>query len=143
MLQYSEEYKEIGERLLKDLPEFQTVREAEPKIAFLVSDEEKKKNRQIIFGDCNLVSQRYKWCCPYDFFIVIYELNVTGYGFDEKQKETLIRHELHHIGVDLDGNETKYYIVPHDVEEFWHIINDCGLRRCEMNGKGREPEQSG
>ncbi len=143
MLQYSEEYKEIGERLLKSLPEFQTVREAGPKIAFLVSDEEKKKNRRIIFGDCNLVSQRYKWCCPYDFFIVIYELNVMGYGFDEKQKETLIRHELHHIGVNLEGNETKYYIVPHDIEEFWQIINDCGLRWCEMNGERREPEQSG
>ena len=143
MLYHSDEYREIAERLIRALPEFRTIREAEPKIAYLASDEEKKKNRKIIFGDCNLVSSRYKWCCPYDFFIVIYEPNVIAYGLDEKQKETLIRHELNHIGIDFEGNENRYYIVPHDIEEFWHIIDDCGLRWCEMNGERREPEQSG
>ena len=53
----------------------------------------------------------------------------------------LIRHELHHVGIDFEGNENKYYIVPHDVEEFWEIINDNGLRWCKMDAERREPEQ--
>ena len=141
MLQHSEEYRHIANRLIETLPEFRDIREAKPKIAYLVSDEEKKQNRKIIFGDCNLVSSRYKWCCPYDFFIVVYEPNIEAYGFGDKQKETLMRHELHHVGIDFEGVENKYYIVPHDVEEFWHIIDDCGLRWCEMDAERREPEQ--
>lgn len=141
MLQHSKEYRQIANRLIKTLPEFRDIREAKPKIAYLVSDEEKKQNRKIILGDCNLVSNRYKWCCPYDFFIVIYEPNIEVYGFGDKQKETLMRHELHHVGIDFEGVENKYYIVPHDIEEFWHIIDDCGLRWCELNAERREPEQ--
>ncbi len=141
-MEHSREYRLIGERLIRTLPEFETVKETKPKIAYLVSDEERKKNKKVVFADCNLVSERYKWCCKYDFFIVIYEPNVDSWQFSDKQKETLIRHELHHVGVDFEGNETRFYIVPHDVEEFWDIINDCGLRWCEMNAernKSKEP----
>ena len=59
-----------------------------------------------------------------------YEPNVED--FTDKQLETLIRHELHHIGIDFSGNEIRYYIVPHDVEEFWDIINECGIDWSEL-----------
>ena len=136
---HSEKYKLIAEKLIRDLPEFKDIRDTDVKIAYLASDEEKKKNRKIVFADCNLVSKRYKWCCEYDFFIVVYEPNIEY--FTEQQIETLIRHELHHVGIDFEGNENKYYIVPHDVEEFWEIISDNGLRWCEMDAERREPEQ--
>jgi len=84
------------------------------------------------------VSKRYKWCCEYDFFIVVYEPNIEL--FTDKQVEILLRHELHHVGIDFESNENKYYIVPHDVEEFWEIINNNGLRWCEMDAERREPE---
>ncbi len=48
-----------------------------------------------------------------DFFIVVYEPNIEY--FTDRQIEILLRHELHHVGIDFDGNENKYYIVPHDV----------------------------
>lgn len=65
------------------------------------------------------------------FFIVVYEPNVVG--FSEKQLETLLRHELHHVGIDFEKDETGFYVKPHDVEEFWNIIDDVGLRWCEMD----------
>lgn len=122
---HSKKYRMIAQRLIRMLPEFDYIRDAGIKIAYLESLEEKKQNHRIIFADCNLVSKRYFWCCPYDFFIVVYEPNVCE--FSEKQLETLIRHELHHVGIDYSGSEEKYYIVPHDVEEFNIIIKECGL----------------
>ena len=53
---------------------------------------------------------------------LVYEPNVVG--FSEKQMETLLRHELHHVGIDFEKDETGFYVVPHDVEEFWDIIDD-------------------
>lgn len=130
-MQHSKKYRLIANRLIRTLPEFKAIRDTGVKIAYLASDEEKKKNRKIVFADCNLVSRRYKWCCEYDFFIVVYEPNVEF--LSDQQIKTLLRHELHHVGIDFDSDENQYYLVPHDVEEFWDIINDCGLRWCEMD----------
>lgn len=132
MMQHSKEYRLIANRLIRTLPEFKDIKDTDVKIAYLASDEEKRKNRKIVFADCNLVSSRYKWSCKYDFFIVVYQPNVER--FTPEQMETLLRHELHHVGIDFEGNENKYYVVPHDIEEFWDIINDKGLRWCEMDG---------
>ncbi len=134
-LEHSKKYRLIANKLIRNLPEFKDIRDTDVKIAYLASDEEKKKNRKIVFADCNLVSKRYKWCCQYDFFIVVYEPNIEY--FTDRQIEILLRHELHHVGIDFDGNENKYYIVPHDVEEFWEIIKDNGLRWCEMDADGK------
>lgn len=94
-------------------------------ICFMTSDEEKKQNRKIVHGQCYKVNQRYKYFCPYEFMIVIYEQNVCS--FSDRQLEILIEHELRHCGIDDSGNETKYYVVPHDVEDFNEIINQYGL----------------
>lgn len=128
MYQHSKYYRLMGNRLIRTCEELKDIRDAKPKIAYLISDEEKKQNRKIVFGDCNLASPRYKWCCPYDFFIVIYAENVAIQGFNEEQKEILLRHELNHVGVDFEGNENKFYIIPHDVEDFYSIIGKYGIR---------------
>lgn len=130
-MEHSKKYRLIANKLIRTLPEFADIKAAKVKIAYLSSLEEKKRNKRTIFADCNLVSDRYSWCCPYDFFIVVYEPNVVG--FSEKQLETLLRHELHHVGIDFEKDETGFYVKPHDVEEFWNIIDDVGLRWCEMD----------
>lgn len=122
----------MATKLIRSLPEFSDIKAAGVKIAYLSSQEEKKRNKRIIFADCNLVSDRYKWCCPYDFFIVVYEPNVLG--MSEKQMQILLRHELHHVGIDFEKTETGFYVVPHDVEEFWDIIDDYGLKWSEIDG---------
>jgi hypothetical protein len=139
MMEHAREYRVIGRRLLRTLPEFEMLRDSGVRIAYLRSDEEKTKNRRIVFADCNRVNSRYAWCCPYDFFIVVYEPNVRD--FTERQKEILIRHELHHVGIDFDGSEAAWYIVPHDVEEFWDIINECGLDWSDTDAERKQPEQ--
>ena len=130
-MEHSRKYGIIGRRLIKSLEEFADIAASDVKIAYLSSDELKKKNRKIVFGQCYKVNPNYTWCCKYDFFIVIYEPNVER--FSDDQIETLIRHELHHVGVDFEGNETQFYLVPHDVEEFWSIINDKGLDWSDVN----------
>lgn len=90
-MEHSKKYRLMANKLIRTLPEFADIKAAKVKIAYLSSLEEKKRNKRTIFADCNLVSDRYSWCCPYDFFIVVYEPNVVG--FSEKQLETLLRHE--------------------------------------------------
>lgn len=125
-MQHSRQYRTIGQRLIRTLPEFEEIRDAAPRIAYLASDKEKVKNRRIIFAECCKVEEKYEWCCPYDFFIVVYERNTDG--FNDAQLEILIRHELHHIGVEYKDTGPSFYIEPHDIEEFWEIIDECGLR---------------
>lgn len=131
-MHHSKKYRLMATKLIRSLPEFSDIKAAGVKIAYLSSQEEKKRNKRIIFADCNLVSDRYKWCCPYDFFIVVYEPNVLG--MSEKQMQILLRHELHHVGIDFEKTETGFYVVPHDVEEFWDIIDDYGLKWSEIDG---------
>lgn len=131
-MEHSKKYRLIGQQLIRSLPEFRDIKDNEIKIAYLSSEQEKKKGPKIVYADCHIVEDNYKWCCKYDFFIVVYEPNVVC--FTQEQLKTLIRHELHHVGVNYGGKEIKYYIVPHDVEEFWDIINDVGLEWSEIDG---------
>ncbi len=124
-MKHNRKYLNIAKRLIRTLPEFGDIAASEVRIAYLSSWEEKKKEQKVIFAECTKVNKNYRWCCPYDFFITVYEPNVED--FTNKQLETLIRHELHHVGIDFSGNEIRYYIVPHDVEEFRDIINECGI----------------
>lgn len=135
---HNKKYGMIARRLIRTLPEFLDIAESDVRIAYLSSAKEKKKNHRIIFAECNKVDEKYAWCCKYDFFIVVYEPNVTD--FSEEQIEILIRHELHHVGIDYGGEEISYYVVPHDVEEFWEIINEYGLKWSDVNAKGNTSE---
>ena len=125
MMWHNRKYREIAKRLIRTLPEFEDVREAEPRVAYLSSWQEKVKNRRIVFAECCKVDEKYAWCCHYDFFIVVYEPNIMH--FSEEQIVTLMRHELHHIGIDYTDSGIEFYTRPHDVEEFWEIINENGL----------------
>lgn len=118
-------YEEIGEKLIDTLTEFNYIKESDVRIAYLSSDKEKKTAHKKILGECHKVEDKYRWICPYDFMIILYEPNIEELNDD--QLETLIRHELHHIGIDYKDTGLSYYIEPHDVEEFWAIINDKGI----------------
>ncbi len=140
MQERCEKYKRIGKRLIGTIPELNWIREMGVRIAYLSSDEEKKKNKRIIFGECTKVDEKYQWCCRYDFFITVYEPNIMD--FTDEQIEILIEHELRHVGLDVSGKEPKYYIVPHDIEEFWDIINKYGLHWSEPEWRGTEMQRA-
>lgn len=125
MIERNAKYKRIGKRLINKLPEFEELKESNVRIAFLSSDKEKITNRRRILADCRKVSDIYSWCCHYDFMITVYEPNIVT--LNDKQLEILLIHELHHVGIDNEGEEPSFYIVPHDIEEFWSVIDAYGL----------------
>lgn len=126
MIEESMKYNRIGEKIRRALfPQLADVR-----IVWLESDKEKKKERKTVFAECIKVQEKYEWCCPYDFMIVVYEPNVAL--FSEKQIEILLEHELKHVGVSDDGIEASYYVVPHDIEEFREIIDKYGIDWAEV-----------
>lgn len=125
MIEESKRYKKIGEKLISKWAEFEYIRDSDVRIVFLASDKEKKTNRKRVLADCAKVGERYEWCCPYDFMITVYEPNCIALG--RKQMEILIAHELMHVGIDVEGIQPSYYVVPHDVEEFDRIIERFGL----------------
>lgn len=131
VLTRNKEYSKIARRLIRTNPDLFYIKLNDVKWVILSSDQEKRKNRKTVFGECMKVDEKYKWCCKYDFMIIIYDQNCAH--FSDKQKEILIEHELRHIGVDEeDGFETKLYIVPHDYEEFRSIIEAYGLDWSEI-----------
>lgn len=125
MRKSNRDYRLIAQRLTRSRPELAHIRDYGIKIAYLESDEEKKKNYKKVHADCTKVDEKYKWTCPYDFFITVYQPNIEG--FSEKQLEVLLLHELMHVGVDDEGQEPSFYIVPHDIEDFRAIIDEYGL----------------
>lgn len=125
-IQKSPKFKRIAEKLIQEEATLEYIKDNCVRVAVVESDEEKKKNRKIVFGDCAKVNQRYSWCCPYDFIITVYKVNCELFNFGKKEYTALLHHELLHIGVDNDGNEPAFYVVPHDIEEFYSIIDMYG-----------------
>lgn len=108
----NDKHEALGNEIISELfPQLLNV-----KIAWLSSDKDKQTNGKTIFAECSKVTEKYDWCCPYDFTITVYEPNVSR--FSDEQMRILLEHELMHIGVD----EKRMYIVPHDAEEFTEII---------------------
>jgi len=124
-MEHNRHYMNIAKRLIRTKEKFEDIAASDVKIAYLSSQMERKKDKGLVYGECTKVDKRYKWCCHYDFFITIYEPNIAG--FTEKQLEILIEHELEHVGIDWSGNEVKYYIVPHTVQDFRDIIDEYGI----------------
>ena len=120
----SNKYRYIGQRLIRNEPKLNFIKEYGLKIAYVESHEEKKSNHKTVMADCTKVSKRYLWCCNYDFFITVYEPNIVD--LTDEQLDILILHELFHIGIDDSGMDVKFYVAPHDVEEFDEIINRYG-----------------
>lgn len=122
-MEINDEYTAIAEEIIKE-PDFDEIRDY-ASFVVLSSEEEKTKNKQVVYGECKLVPKLYKLFCPYDFLIIIYDVNAAS--FSPEQMRILIEHELRHMGYDLEGNEPKPYIVPHDYEEFKQIMDKYGI----------------
>lgn len=118
-------YESIAKELIRNNDSFQPIRDSDVRIAYLVSDREKKENGKTVFAQCEKIPDRYKWSVPYDFMITVFEPNVDGLSRD--QLRVLMEHELMHVGIDDSGDGEKYRVVPHDVEDFRAVIEKYGL----------------
>ena len=121
----SEEYSQIGMELIRNEPSLAHIADSDATIVFLASDSERTRKGRTIYGECEKVPAKYRWAVPCDFTITVYEPNVER--FTDEQKRILLLHELMHVGIEVDGNEERYYTVPHDIEEFFEVIERYGM----------------
>lgn len=126
----SETYTQIGLDIINSNPDFEHLKGADVRVAFLSCTKLKRSKNKVTFGECIKVTEINKVFNPYDFFIVIYEPNVEN--FTDTQIKILIEHELMHIGVEYKDGEAIYYLVPHDLEDFKNIIDKYGTDWAEV-----------
>ena len=58
-MKHNKQYRMIGTKLIRTLPEFEDIRNSGVKIAYLSSDEPKKKDRRAVFAECCKVDEKY------------------------------------------------------------------------------------
>lgn len=120
-----EKYQKIAEKVMDEHQDLQWIRKAEIRICYMASDAVKRRGQRLVAGECIKVRDIYRPLVPYEFLIVIYEDSTAG--MSEEQLEILMYHELLHIGIDEKGEEVKYIVNPHDVEDFRAVIDQYGL----------------
>ena len=120
----SDLYSQIGMDLIRTEESLRGIAESGATIVFLASDREKSSRGRTVYGECERVPDKWKWAVPCDFTVTVFEPNTER--FTDGQIRILLLHELMHVGVESDGNEERYYVVPHDVEDFEEIIERFG-----------------
>lgn len=121
----SEEFAEIGARVIQEEESLVDIRNSLATIVYLTSEQRKMSKGKKVCAQCERVPDKYKWSIPADYTITVFLPNIEG--FSEEQKRTLIFHELLHIDIDFDqdGNDI-YSVKPHDYEDFKEIIDRFG-----------------
>lgn len=126
----NDNFKNIAENLIKTDSDLYYIANSHVNIIYLESDKPKTSKGKYVYGCCEKVQDKNRLFIDADFLITIYTENTKN--FSEKQIETLLKHELLHIGISrnddmFDEVEESYYIAPHDVEDFRCIIDQHGL----------------
>ena len=121
----SDRYAAMADEVIKEHSDLQWIAAAGIRIGYLESDREKRKNGKLIMGECIRVKDLYKCLIPYDFLVVVYGPNVVDASEDVLR--ILLYHELLHVGMSEDGQEVRYVINPHDLEDFRETIDLYGL----------------
>ena len=119
--QINEEYAQIAQDLIEKEEALANLRGMPYTIIYLSSSHKKKSKGNLVYGQCEKVTEKNKWAIPCDFTITVFEPNCEG--MNENQIRTLLFHELLHVGADKD----EPYIRPHDLEDFRMIINRFGV----------------
>lgn len=121
----SEEYADLADEVIGMHPELHWILDADVRIGFLKSMYQKHSKGRDVHAECVLVKDMYRTFCPYDFLIIFYELNNSG--FTDEQLRILMYHELLHVDVNEKDGEARYAVSPHDVEDFRTVIEQYGI----------------
>jgi len=128
-----QEYEDVALRCIEKSPELEMLKEYPCSIAYLGSAREKTSRKKLVYAETMKIPNKIKWMSKdreYDFQIVVYEPNCQG--MTEEQMEILIFHELMHIGVvPQEDDSVKYVINDHDVQDFRAILDRFGLDWAE------------
>lgn len=121
-----EEYEKIASEVIDAIEELRFIKELEIKVGYVRSYEVKTNKGGIVMADCRKVKAIYQCFIPFDFIITVYEPNVSL--LTENQMKALLWHELKHIGINEMTLALTYRVVPHDIEDFYSIIDRLGTR---------------
>ena len=129
----SEEYAGIAAEVIREHEDLAWINETEVTIGYMSSNKKKRHGGKHICADCRKIPDRDKRFIPFDFLITVYDPNVDG--FSEEQMKILIYHELLHVGVDQkEDGSLRFYIVPHDIEDFTAVIDKYGEEWARTDG---------
>ena len=119
------EYAALAAKIIEEEEVLTDIANSQATIVYLSSDNAKMSKGKAVGGECEKISDKYRWGIPADFTITVFEPNVIG--FTDQQMRTLLFHELLHVGIEFkeDGSE-KYFIRPHDYEDFKIVIDRYG-----------------
>lgn len=121
----NEHYAEIGMELIRTEESLEEIKNSDITIVYLSSDAKKMEKGNAILGQCEKIADKYKWGMPCDMTITIFEPNIVG--LTEGQIRILIFHELLHVGIGCNkDNSESYFVKSHDLEDFKEIINRFG-----------------
>ena len=118
-------YAELAQALIDTEPMLRHIGESAATICYLGSDHPKRSKGRTVFGTCERVASKNQWAIPADFLIVVYEPNCAG--MDDSRIARLLFHELLHVGIEVgDDGEERYFIRPHDLEDFRACVDRWG-----------------
>jgi len=103
------------------------------RIRYLACDRMKTSNGKAVFADTTKVSDKMKAISDTDFIITFY--NPACETLSAEALKILMFHELMHVGYDSDQ---KYWIVPHDVEDFECIITRYGIHWTDIGKETKD-----
>lgn len=122
----NDHYQCIVSELISERPELEAIRNSDVQIICLSSTHSPKKGDKTVYGQCEKISEKYKWGIPCDFTITVFEPNILG--FSEEQIRILLFHELLHVGIEKD----RLFIKGHDLEDFKVIIDEFGTSWADV-----------
>lgn len=125
----SERIQKIAEEIIENASILESwkdfYKDEKIKIIFLESDKIKISHGQTVCADCEKIADSKRWAIGADFVITVYSKNVTH--FSDGQMKVLLLHELMHVGIEDTGKgEFKKYIIPHDLQDFYYIVDKYG-----------------
>lgn len=122
----SKEYEKTAGRVIDAIEELHFIKELDIKVGYVKSYEAKTNKGKEVLADCRKVKAIYQCFIPYDFIITVYEPNIEH--LTSNQIKALLWHELCHIGINEQTLALTYRIIPHEIEEFYCIIDRLGTR---------------
>lgn len=137
--------REIYERLVETMPEFEDQREFRPTIGFLMRQFPLQEGGREVLGAMHLPSVQgklsgvFEWMIERLFghmptFLMILDADYWD-GVDARLREILVFHEMCHMGlkrnregdiVEDENGMPKWRLVGHDVEEFTAVVARYG-----------------
>lgn len=124
----ADDLAELADRVIDEhSDELGFIKDMGIEVGYVRSYQRRIKDGRIIYADTEKTKHKYTAYLPFDFVITFYEPNVAM--LNDEQIEILMWHELRHIGV----GEKGFKVVPHEIEDFFSIIDKHGAHWNDFN----------